>query len=241
MGKMRCLIVDDEPFALEILADDVGRIPGLELVKTCRSPFEAMRILELIPIDLIFLDIQMPGITGLQFIAELENPPLIIFTTAFEQFAVSAFDLNALDYLLKPIAFKRLVASVDRAQALYALKSDSSKADLTKACASLYVKSEYQTIKIPFDDILYIEGMKDYVKIFMVGKTNPVLTRMNVKSIEARLPGDTFCRIHQSFIVSVNKVEAFQKRKVWIARKEIPVGERFLKNFGVILEGNQLS
>ncbi len=231
MDKMRCLIVDDEPFALEILADDISRIPGLELVKTCRSPFEAIRILELISVDLIFLDIQMPGITGLQFLAQLENPPLVIFTTAFEQFALSAFDLNALDYLLKPVPFKRLHTAVQRAQALHALKIASTKMTISEQSSNLYVKSEYQTVKIPLSDILYIEGMKDYVKIFIAGKAIPVLTRMNVKAIEALLPVDSFCRVHQSFIVSIDKIEAFQKKKLWVAQKEIPVGERFLRNF----------
>jgi len=231
MDKMRCLIVDDEPFALEILADDISRIPGLELAKTCRSPFEAIRILELISVDLIFLDIQMPGITGLQFLAQLENPPLVIFTTAFEQFALSAFDLNALDYLLKPVPFKRLHTAVQRAQALHALKIASTKMTISEQSSNLYVKSEYQTVKIPLSDILYIEGMKDYVKIFIAGKAIPVLTRMNVKAIEALLPVDSFCRVHQSFIVSIDKIEAFQKKKLWVAQKEIPVGERFLRNF----------
>lgn len=236
MNRMRCMIVDDEPFALAILADDISKIGSLELVKTCRSAYEVIRILEYISVDLIFLDIQMPGLSGLQLLSELKNPPLVIFTTAFEQFAVTAFDLNALDYLLKPISFKRLVTAVDRAYALRQLKSEGNKTADTSDKGTLYVKSEYQTVKIQFEDILYVEGMKDYVKIFTESRANPVLTRMNVKGIQSILPEDLFCRVHQSYIISINKVEAFQRKRLWIAQKEIPVGDRFSYEYQKLFE-----
>lgn len=241
MDKMRCLIVDDEPFALEILADDLGKIPSLEVVKTCRSAFEAIRILEFIRIDLIFLDIQMPGLSGLQLISQLKNPPMVILTTAFEQFAVEAFDMNVVDYLLKPIRFSRLARAVDRAYSLFELKAVKGKSVAIDETAVLYVKSEYQTIKIPYTEILYIEGMKDYVKIFTNTRTNPVLTRMNVKGIQSLLPADLFCRVHQSYIVSIGKVETFGKRKLKLAQKEIPIGERFSFNFRQSFKGENFS
>ncbi|WP_414617438.1 LytR/AlgR family response regulator transcription factor [Dyadobacter sp. 32] len=211
MDKIRCLAVDDEPFALEILADDIRKIDTLNLVRTCRSAIDARRVLDYLDFDLIFLDIHMPGLSGLQLLSQMQNPPMVILTTAFEQYAVKAFELNVIDYLLKPISFERLVAAAGKALALHLLKVPQKKS--VDEQAALFVKSEYQTIKILFSDILYIEGMKDYVKIFTISKCNPVLTRMNVKGIHALLPADRFCRVHQSYIVSIEKIEVLQKKK----------------------------
>ena len=234
MDKLRCLLVDDEPFALEILADDISKIPCLELVKTCRSAFEAARVLELVPIDLIFLDIQMPGLSGLQFFSQLKNPPMVILTTAFEQFAVTAFELNALDYILKPIRFERLVAATEKAVLLHQLHLRLQRVNNDQGC--LFVKSEYNTVKIPYADILYIEGMKDYVKIFTISRTEPVLTRINVKNMHALLPDALFCRVHQSYIVSVGKVNTLQKKKLWVQQKVIPIGGRFVGQAKMLFE-----
>ncbi len=229
MDKIRCLAVDDEPFALEILADDIRKIETLNLVRTCRSAIDARRVLDYLDFDLIFLDIHMPGLSGLQLLSQMQNPPMVILTTAFEQYAVKAFELNVIDYLLKPISFERLVAAAGKALALHLLKVPQKKS--VDEHAALFVKSEYQTIKILFSDILYIEGMKDYVKIFTISKSNPVLTRMNVKGIHALLPADRFCRVHQSYIVSIEKIEVLQKKKIWVAQKEIPIGNQFCDNF----------
>jgi DNA-binding LytR/AlgR family response regulator len=229
MHKIRCLAVDDEPFALEILADDISRIETLNLVRTCRSAPDAIRVLDFVDFDLIFLDIHMPCISGLQMLSQLQNPPMVILTTAFEQYAVKAFEMNVIDYLLKPISFDRLLAAVGKAILMHQLKTPLRKS--VNEQAALYVKSEYQTIRILYSDILYIEGMKDYVKIFTISRCNPLLTRMNVKGIHALLPADRFCRVHQSYIVSIEKIEAFQKRKIWVAQKEIPIGNQFCDNF----------
>lgn len=231
MDKIRCLVVDDEPFTVEILTNEISKFKELNLIQTCPSADEALRILELIDIDLIFLDVQMPGLSGLQLISQLQKPPLVILTTAFERFAVAAFELNVVDYLLKPIPFKRLVSAVNKAYSLHQLKTAQTNPSLGNRKGILYVKSKYKTIKILHADILYIEGMKDYVKIFTTTRTNPILTRMNVKGIQSLLPSDLFCRVHQSYIVSIAKVEKFQKKKLWISQKEIPIGERFPFDF----------
>jgi DNA-binding LytR/AlgR family response regulator len=234
MDRIRCLAVDDEPFALEILADDIGKIESLNLVKTCRSAVDARRVLDYMDFDLIFLDIHMPGLSGLQLLSQMQDPPMVILTTAFEQYAVKAFELNVLDYLLKPISFERLVSATAKAMSMHQLRMPHQKS--IDEQAALYVKSEYQTIKISYSDILYIEGMTDYVKIFTSSRANPLLTRMNVKGIHALLPADRFCRVHQSYIVSIEKIEAFQKRKIWVAQKEIPIGNQFCDSFKNIYE-----
>jgi len=229
MDKLKCLAIDDEPFALQILADDISKIETLHLVRTCRSAMDARSVLDYQDFDLIFLDIHMPGLSGLQLLSQMQNPPMVILTTAFEQYAVKAFELNVIDYLLKPISFERLVSAAGKALAMYELKMQPQKS--ADEQAALYVKSEYQTVKILYSDILYIEGMKDYVKIFTSSRCNPLLTRMNVKGIHALLPADRFCRVHQSYIVSIEKIEAFQKRKIWVAQKEIPIGNQFCEGF----------
>ncbi|MBE9463853.1 LytR/AlgR family response regulator transcription factor [Dyadobacter subterraneus] len=234
MDKIRCLVVDDEPFALEILADDIGKIETLELVRTCRSALDARRVLEFQEFDLIFLDIQMPGLSGLQLLSQMQNPPMVILTTAFEQYAVRAFELNVIDYLLKPISFERLLAATGKALSLHQLRMPQRKS--AEQQGALYVKSEYQTVKILYSDILYIEGLKDYVKIFTISRPGPVLTRMNVKGIYALLPADRFCRVHQSYIVSIEKIEAFQKKKIWVAQKELPIGNQFTDNLKSIYQ-----
>ena len=237
MDKIRCLVVDDEPFAIEILADDISKIEYLNLIKTCRSAVDAKRVLEYLDFDLIFLDIHMPGLSGLQLLSQMQNPPMVILTTAFEQYAVKAFELNVLDYLLKPISFERLLTAAGKALWLHQLKMPHQKS--VNDQSALYVKSEYQTIKILHSDILYIEGLKDYVKIFTTSRSSPLLTRMNVKGICALLPAERFCRVHQSYIVSVEKIEAFQKRKIWIAQKEIPIGNQFCSNLKSITKRNK--
>ncbi|MCF0060462.1 LytTR family DNA-binding domain-containing protein [Dyadobacter chenwenxiniae] len=234
MDKMRCLAVDDEPFALEILADDIRKIETLNLVKTCRSAVDARRVLDYADFDLIFLDIHMPGLSGLQLLSQLSNPPMVILTTAFEQYAVKAFELNVVDYLLKPISFERLVSASGKAVSMHQMKLPNKKS--VDEQGALFVKSEYQTIKVLYSDILYIEGMKDYVKIYTNSRANPLLTRMNVKGICALLPADSFCRVHQSYIVSIEKISAFQKRKLRIAEKEIPIGNQFGDNLKNLYE-----
>lgn len=228
------MVVDDEPFALEILADDISKIKTLDLVRTCRSALDAKRVLDYMDFDLIFLDIQMPGLSGLQLLSQMHKPPMVILTTAFEQYAVKAFELNVVDYLLKPISFERLIAATDKAFSMREMKIQRQHS--ADPQAALYVKSEYQTIKILHSDILYVEGLKDYVKIFTISRSAPLLTRMNVKGILSLLPDHLFCRVHQSYIVSIEKIEAFQKRKIWITDKEIPVGNQFCKNLNTIYQ-----
>ncbi|MFN3849688.1 MAG: LytR/AlgR family response regulator transcription factor [Spirosomataceae bacterium] len=224
MNKIKCIAIDDEPFALEIIADDIGRIPYLEFRGKYSSTAEAFDNLD--GIDLLFLDIQMPTQTGTQFLKSLDNPPMVIFTTAYQQYALEGFDLKVVDYLLKPIPFERFQQATERAYDLFLLKKNQ-----TVERYYLIVNSEYKKIKIYLDEILYIEGLKDYVKIFLKNQRKPILTRLNLKGIEAKLPENGFCRVHNSFLVALNQVNSYQKNRLVVEGIEIPIGARFYEDF----------
>lgn len=225
---MRCLAVDDEPFALKLMADEIAKVPFLNLVAACSSPVQAFEKLQIGKIDLLFLDIQMPVVTGTQFLRTLANPPLVIFTTAYEQYALEGFELNVIDYLMKPIPFDRFQKAVNKAYEHFRLRQGAPPSGEK---ASFFIRAEYKEVKIYMDDILYVEGLKDYVKIFLQSQPRPILTRLNLKAMEAKLPSQQFCRIHNSFIVALSKIEASQKSQVFIAQKPIPIGEKYADEF----------
>jgi DNA-binding LytR/AlgR family response regulator len=230
--SIRCIAIDDEPLALQLIADDIGKIPFLELIATCSSSLEALELLQKESVDLIFLDIQMPVLTGTQFLRSLKNPPLVIMTTAYEQYALEGFELNVLDYLVKPISFERFLTAVNKVHYQFKLlKGLLPASPLMPNESSFFVHSEYKEIKINYTDVVYVEGFKDYVKIFTVNQAAPILTRLNLKAMEAKLPVSLFCRIHNSFIVALSKIESFQKTQVFIGKKPIPIGEKFAENF----------
>lgn len=224
MDKIKCIAIDDEPFALEIIADDIGRIPYLEFRGKYSSTADAFKNLD--GIDLVFLDIQMPTQTGTQFLKSLDNPPMVIFTTAYQQYALEGFDLKVVDYLLKPIPFERFLQATERAYELFLLKKNQ-----TAERSYLIVNAEYKKIKIFTDEILYIEGLKDYVKIYLKNQRKPILTRLNLKGIEAKLPEKGFCRVHYSFLVALSQVSSFQKNRLVVEGVEIPIGARFYEDF----------
>lgn len=191
------------------------------------NAIDAGNSLENAEIDLIFLDIQMPTLRGTDFLRSLKNPPMVIFTTAYEQYALEGFELNVVDYLLKPIPFDRFQQAVQKAFDLYQLHQKT----MPQERSFFFVFSEYNKIKLFHEDILYIEGMKDYVKIYTKTQQKPILTRLNLKNIEAKLPEKGFCRVHQSFIVALDKITSFQKSKLFIEKQEIPIGEKYLAVF----------
>lgn len=224
--KLKCLAVDDEPFALRLMQEEINKIPFLECVATCSSAAAAMPYIEK-GIDLLFLDIQMPNLTGVQFLRTLKNPPMVIMTTAFEKYALDGFELDVVDYLVKPIIFDRLLKAANKARELFLLRTSASN----KSGQSFVVHANYKKIKIFYDDVLYIEGLKDYVKIFLTSSTKAILTRMNLKGIESILPSDVFFRIHNSFIVNLTKITSFQKNQVFVNKTAVPVGEKFSSAF----------
>jgi DNA-binding LytR/AlgR family response regulator len=232
---MRCVIVDDEPLVRGLLEDNLKQVPFLELVHSCKSALEALDSLQKERIDLIFLDIQMPGLNGLQFLQSLHNPPLIIMVTAYEKYAVEGFNLQVADYILKPFSFDRFLKACNRAAELFRMKDSQSVPEKSNA---FFVNVEYTLVKIIVDDIDYVEGLKDYIKIFLSSSPKPILTRMSLKAIEAKLPGSTFVRTHKSFLVALAKITTIKRGFICIGKTEIPISETFKENLDKALKSH---
>ncbi|HZH94767.1 MAG TPA: LytTR family DNA-binding domain-containing protein [Flavisolibacter sp.] len=228
----KCLIVDDEPPAIKVLEKYVGLAEGLQLAGTCANAFTAMTFLKAAPVDLIFLDIQMPKLSGIGFLKTLQHPPKVIFTTAYKEFAIDAFDLDAVDYLLKPVSLERFLKAVNKLTSPGA--SPVEKAVSSDQSGFLYFRSQRKMVKVFLDDILYIESVKDYIKIFRK-EDKPLLVKGSITTLEAMLPVSFFVRIHRSFIVAVKHITAFTAQDVEIGDVEIPVGRLYggaLKKLG---------
>ncbi len=237
---MTCLAIDDEPLALDLLEDNISKIPFLKLLKKCANALEANAFLNEQPVDLIFLDIQMPGLTGIQFLQGLsKTPPLVIFNTAYEQYALEGYSLDVVDYLLKPVPFERFLKAVNKAHDKFLLR----KAPVVTVPTADYffVNSEYNLVRIDFADIAYVEGLKDYVKIFLLSAQRPVITRMSMKSLEATLPGDQFVRVHKSFIVALGKITSIRKGRISLLKTTIPISEHFKENLSKFIDPKSLS
>ncbi len=228
---LRCIAVDDEPLALGLLADNIGKVPFLELVATCGDAFEATRALQEKEVDLIFMDIQMPGLTGLQFIQSLPKRPMVILVTAYKKFAPEGFDLNVVDYLVKPVSMDRFLQACYKAQELHQLKTAAATPGGPAAPARtpefFFVNVDYSLVKVLFADIIWIEGSGDYVKLHLSSSPKPLLVRMSGKLLEAELPADRFVRIHKSYIVAIASITAVRKNSIFIKEMELPVGETF--------------
>ncbi|MCS3801496.1 LytR/AlgR family response regulator transcription factor [Niastella sp. OAS944] len=223
---MKCIAIDDEPFALQLLKDYISHVPYLELVALCEDVFEANKVLQQQDIDLVFTDIQMPRLTGLQFIQSLTERPMFILITAYEKFALEGFNLNVVDYLLKPVELSRFMLACNKAYELFQLKK-AAKQSTDTGPPYFFVSAEYRQVKVIYKDITYIEGLKDYIKINLLAPAKPLLVRMSMKSIEEELPSSQFIRIHKSYIVSVDSITSVRKSSVFIDQLELPVGETY--------------
>ncbi len=230
---MKTIILDDEMPAIQLLSNFVNKVPFLQLQLASNNAFKVLDLLHQENTDLLLLDIEMPDITGIELLNSLKNPPLIIFTTAYEQYALKGYELDVVDYLVKPIRFERFVKGVNKAHKHLQLNNNDAK-EVEKTLDFLWVKVEYQTVKILLSDILFIEGLKDYVKI--VTKEGIVLTRLNLKGISQKLPSKQFIRIHRSFIVAVAQIKSFQKSHVCVEDKVLPIGETYRANLLELLE-----
>jgi two-component system LytT family response regulator len=231
---MKCVIIDDEPLAVDLLVEFVGRVDSLELVTTFTNAIDAISIINQSDIDLIFLDIEMPHFSGIDFINAIEKKPLIIFTTAYSDYAVEGFNLGAVDYLVKPIPFNRFLKAVLRAQQIFTPKSLPPPNQPTSVPEIehdfMFVRAEYENVKINFSDILFIEGLKDYVKIYTTDNKY-TLTLISLIKLENLLSPKGFARIHRSYIINIKHVKSIQKNKVLIAEKRIPISESYKTSF----------
>lgn len=216
---IRCIAIDDEPLALEVLEAHCSRLEMLRLERCFTNTKEALAYLHSFPVDLIFLDVQMPDVTGLDFYKSLAHPPLVILTTAYSEFAVEGFNINAVDFLLKPILFDRFTEAVKKATEKLPQKNTTAQKVIT-------VRSEYALVRIPVNEILYIETLDDYIKIHIYSKP-PVLTLMSLKSIIGMLPEDEFRRVHRSYVVAMKAIEMVRGKMILIAGTEIPISRNF--------------
>jgi len=225
---LRCIVVDDESLARKLLEENIRQLPFLEWVRSCKNAFEAMEVLQTEPIDLMFLDIQMPGMLGTKLLQSLPHQPMVIFVTAYSNYAVESYELNVVDYLLKPVSLERFTKAALKACELQQKRpvlEAPARLEVPKSADFFFVHVEYALVKIPVPDITYIEGMKDYVKIYLSTAKKPVLTKSTLKAIEEKLPPQKFLRVHKSFIVHVDRIESIRNREIRIGEAEIPVGE----------------
>ncbi|MDF1549573.1 MAG: LytTR family DNA-binding domain-containing protein [Bacteroidales bacterium] len=228
LKTIQCLIVDDERVAREILEDFLIKIETVNVVASCSNALEAFKVINTNKVDLIFLDINMPEISGLSFAKSINKNTKIIFTTAYREYAVEGFDLRAVDYLLKPISFERLLQAINKfTDEHIQTKSEKSAEIIEEKSDFIFVRSDRKMVKINFSKIRYIESLSDYIKIYLVNKT--VVTRETITNIEAKLPGNEFLRVHRSFVVSLSKVESFTNETIEIGENEIPISRSYKK------------
>ena len=225
-----CIAIDDEPLSLEIISDYVSKVSFLDLKGTFTDPFKAAEVLKNEKIDLLFLDIEMPDLSGMQFLKSLKQQPMVIFVTAYNQYAIEGFNLDAVDYLLKPIEFDRFFKAVNKAYDYHRYVNNQPQPEENY----IFVKSDYQIKKINIDDISYIEGLDDYIKIYSGEEF--VLSLMTLKSILSKLPVNRFIRVHRSYIVSISHINSIQRNRISINDKLIPISDTYNADFFKIIE-----
>ena len=235
--SLRCLIVDDEPLARHLLTDYVGKVPFLALHAACASPLAALEVLRTASIDLLFLDVHMPELTGLELLRSLPRPPLVIFTTAHSEYALPSYELDAVDYLLKPITLDRFLRAVHKAHARQLPAGPAQVASAAPARPFLFVKDGPRRVKVRWEDILYVEGLRDYVTIHT--RQQKIITLLQLKSLVQQLPADRFIRIHHSYIVALESLEAIYKDKVQVGSRFLPVSESYRPAFRAFIDQYQ--
>jgi DNA-binding LytR/AlgR family response regulator len=234
---IRTIAIDDEPLALQRLIRYIEKTPFLELTGSFDSALNAMEFVEKEKIDLIFLDIQMPDLSGTEFVRTLKNAPKIIFTTAYEKYAIEGFKLDAIDYLLKPYGYEEFLIAAQKARKYINLEN-ATEQTVESTNEFLFVKSDYKTKRIIFNDILYIEGLKDYIKVYLWNDTKPLLSINSLKTIEQKLPPSKFMRVHRSFIVNLNRIEIIERSRIVFGKVYIPISDQYKEKFQDYLDRN---
>lgn len=237
---LKCAIIDDEPLAISLLESYVNKTPFLELAGKYNSAVNALPALSKEPVDLLFLDIQMPELNGMEFSRILKTDTRIIFTTAFSQYALDSYKVNALDYLLKPISYADFLKSANKALQWYELLREGASTGgsrtapsqaVSPSAESIFIKTEYKLVQVELRKILYIEGLKDYVKIFVEGEAHPILSLMSMKSLEDMLPANRFIRVHRSFIVQPEKIKVIERNRIVFGKEYIPISDNYKQKF----------
>ena len=238
--KIRCIVIDDEPLAIEILESYIEKIPYVELAGKFSNAIDALQYLKSNKVDLMLLDIQMPELTGIQLMKVLDNPPQVIFTTAYDSYAIKSYELDAVDYLLKPIEFDRFLKAIEkswkrieRGQSVEVNKVEQTSSKDT----FIFIKTEHRVQRVEISEILYIEGMKNYLRV--VTRTDKFMTLQNFKSICELLPTNQFVRVHKSFVVAVDKIDSIERSRIRIGKQLIPIGDTYKKDFDQLVKVKQ--
>jgi len=233
------IAIDDEPLALQLIVDYIQKTPDLMLVGQFENPLEAAQYISKNPIDIIFTDIQMPGLNGIEFTRSMVNGTVVIFTTAFAKYAIEGFKLDIADYLLKPFTYEEFLTSVHKAERM--IRSSTKPADdVLSNNEFLFLKSDYKIKRINFQNILYIEGLKEYVKVYTLLSDKPILSLSSLKILEIKLPSDKFMRVHRSFIVNLEKIETIDRSRIVFGKIYIPIGDQYKDKFQEFLDKNFL-
>jgi len=230
---MNVLVVDDEPLARELMEDNVNKVPFLKFAGSCSNGIEAFTAIHEKQVDLVLLDIQMPGLTGIQFLQSIKTPLLSIFITAYEKYALDGYSLDVVDYLLKPVSFERFLKAVTKANEIFQFRRMSGP---KHAVDFIFVQADYNLVKVPLNEVSHIEGLKDYVKIHLTTSTRPVITRMSMKSLEELLPSEKFMRVHKSFIISIDKIVSVRKGRIKIGIAEVPLSDSYSEKFYQVIQ-----
>ncbi len=237
---INCLIVDDEPLALDLIESYVRKTPYLNLIAKCSSAFQAMAMMNEAKIDLLFLDIQMPGLTGLEFSKSLQNEVKVIFTTAYSQFALEGFKVDALDYLVKPFNYLEFLRAASKAREWFSLVNSSQNRSDTPVAASIMLKSDSKLVAVELSSILYIESMGDYVKVYCKDKEQPIITQMTMKLMADKLPEKDFFRVHRSYLVNMRMVKTIERNRIIFNKTYIPISDSVKDEFYKILKDSFL-
>jgi DNA-binding LytR/AlgR family response regulator len=233
------IAIDDEPLALQLVTGYIEKTPGLKLLGKFDNPLDASEFLAGTSVDLIFVDIQMPDLSGIEFTRLMEKGPKVIFTTAYEKYALEGYKLDIVDYLLKPFSYEEFLAAVHKVQKLLRLEQKvPEKIDVSNEF--LFLKSDYKIKRINFNDILYIEGLKDYVKVFTLHSPKAILSLSSLKLLESKLPSDKFMRVHRSFIVNLEKIDTIERSRIVFGKEYIPVSDQYKEKFQEFLDKNFL-
>ncbi|MBA3680986.1 MAG: response regulator transcription factor [Bacteroidetes bacterium] len=239
MRKINCIIIDDEPLALDLVEGYVNKTPFLELKGKCLSALEALQIMNTEKIDLVFSDIQMPDLNGIDFSKTLSADTKVIFTTAFKEYAFDGFKVDAVDYLLKPFNYQEFLKAANKAQER--INKPEEKRSGIAADDFIFVKSEYKQVKINLNEVYYFEGLKDYIKIWISSQPKPILTLMSLKTLEQELPEEKFMRVHRSFIIALGKIESVERSQVVINKERITIAEQYKNKFQEFVENKSFN